>query len=31
VNVPKPGSLQWEVAVKLNGLLNAVDKVFGKK
>jgi hypothetical protein len=29
--VPKPGSVQWEVAVKLNGLLTAVDKVFGKK
>ena len=31
IKVPKPNSLQWEVATKLNGLFTAMDKMFGKK
>jgi hypothetical protein len=31
VKVPKPNSLQWEVAVRVNGLVQWLDRTFGKK
>ncbi|KAL4853143.1 hypothetical protein ACK3TF_005837 [Chlorella vulgaris] len=31
VKVPKPNSLQWEVAVRVNGLVQWFDRTFGKK
>ena len=31
VTIPKPNSLQWDVAVAVNGVLTALDKAFGKK
>ena len=30
IRIPKPNSIQWEIATKLNGLRTAIDKALGK-
>lgn len=31
VKIPKPNSLQWEIAIKLNQALTAIDRLFNKQ
>ena len=30
VKIPKPNSLQWELAIRLNGALAALDRLLGR-